>query len=70
MLIKCKIGGATSAILLANFVIWLVNIFDGGGSIFGLALSGGGYVKEYGELTYTAVFHRHEWWRLLTCPND
>lgn len=62
-----KIGKATIAIILVNSIVLLVNIFDGGGSIWGLFLSGGGYVKEYGELTYVAVFHRNEWWRLFTC---
>lgn len=62
-----KIGKVTFAVLLVNFLVWMVNIFDGGGSISGLFLSGGGYVKEYGELTYAAVFQRYEWWRLLTC---
>lgn len=62
-----KTGFVTIGIIALNIIAWLVNIFAGGGSLFGLFLSGGGHAKEFGELTYQAVIQEHEWWRLLVC---
>lgn len=62
-----KIGFATTGIIVLNILAWIVNIFAGAGSLFGLFISGGGYAKEVGELTYQAVILQNEWWRLVTC---
>ncbi len=62
-----KTGTVTTVIIALNIIAWMTNIFAGGGSFFGLFLSGGGYAKEFGELTYQAVILGHEWWRLLVC---
>lgn len=62
-----SIGTATTIILAINIIAFVLNIFMGGGSLFGLFISGGGYVKDFGELTYAGVIYDHEWWRLITC---
>ena len=61
------IGTATTIILATNIIIFLINILAGGGSLFGLFISGGGYAKDFGELTWAGVIANHEWWRLFTC---
>ncbi len=62
-----KAGIITLMIAIGNILAWVINIAVGGGSIWGLFLSGGGYVKELGEATFQTIIIRHEWWRLLTC---
>lgn len=62
-----SIGTTTTIILAINIIAFLLNIFMGGGSLFGLFISGGGDLKDFGELTYTGVIYDHEWWRLITC---
>ena len=62
-----SIGTATTIILFINIIAFLLNIFMGGGSLFGLFISGGGNAKDFGELTYAGVISDHEWWRLITC---
>lgn len=61
------IGVVTLMISIGNILAWIINIIMGGGSIWGLFLSGGGYLKELGEAGFQAVIVRHEWWRLITC---
>lgn len=58
---------STGIIAAGNILAWLLNVIVGGGSVWGLILSGGGYVKEFGEASFSAVMIRGEWWRLLTC---
>lgn len=57
----------TLIIIAINILVWMINIATGGGSIWGLVLSGGGYFKEVGEATYPSIFVQGEWWRLLLC---
>ena len=57
----------TFSIVLLNILAFIANLVIGGGSFFGLFLSGGGYVKEYGEASFDVVIRQGQWWRLLTC---
>ncbi len=57
----------TLSIIIINILIWVINIIVGGGSSWGLSISGGGYLKEYGEATFGYIFQQGQWWRLLTC---
>lgn len=54
---------------LAIFIvlIFVVNVMVGGGNRFWIFLTGGGYVKEYGEVSLALVMEQGQWWRLLTC---
>lgn len=54
-------------IITINIIMFGVNLIAGGGSFFGLFISGGGYAKEYGEVSYRLLFEQHQWWRLLSC---
>lgn len=58
---------ATLILAVVNILVFLANLAIGGGSFLGLFLSGGGYVKEYGEASYGLVMEQGQWWRLLTC---
>lgn len=62
-----KAGIVTLGIIVVNIIIWIIGILAGGGSFFWLFISGGGYPKDLGELTYQTVMTKNEWWRLLTC---
>lgn len=62
-----KPGILTMMIVAGNVFVWIVNIAAGGGGIWGLILSGGGYVKEAWEATFQMIMAEREWWRLLTC---
>lgn len=57
----------THIIAIINILAFIANIAVGGGSFFGLLLSGGGYVKEYGEASFALITEQGQWWRLLTC---
>lgn len=57
----------TISIAVINILMWIINIIAGGGSAWGLFISGGGYVKEYGEAAFGYIFGQGQWWRLLTC---
>lgn len=59
----------TATFYLAIFIVlvFVVNVAAGGGNILWIFLSGGGYVKDYGEASLTLVFKQGQWWRLLTC---
>ena len=54
---------------LAIFIvlIFVVNVVVGGGNRFWLFLTGGGYVKEYGEVSLALIMEQGQWWRLMTC---
>ena len=58
---------ATLILVIINLLAFLANLAIGGGSFLGLFLSGGGYVKEFGEASYVLVMEQGQWWRLLTC---
>lgn len=57
----------TRIIVVINILAFIANILVGGGSFWGLLLSGGGYLKEYGEATLELMAGQSQWWRLLTC---
>ena len=57
----------TFILAVVNILAFLANLAIGGGSFFGLFISGGGYLKEYGEASYGLVMEQGQWWRLLTC---
>ncbi len=57
----------TLSIIIINILIWVINVIAGGGRVWGLFISGGGYLKEYGEATFGYIFQQGQWWRLLTC---
>ena len=54
---------------LAIFIvlIFVVNVVVGGGNRFWIFLTGGGYVKEYGEVSLALRMEQGQWWRLMTC---
>lgn len=58
---------ATLVIALINVLVFVVNIAVGGGSRFWIFLTGGGYLKEYGEVALSLITEQGQWWRLLTC---
>lgn len=58
---------ATLSIVLLNILAFIANLVIGGGSFFGLFISGGGYLKEYGEASFALIAEQGQWWRLLTC---
>lgn len=62
-----KLGIVTLMIAGGNILVWIINIAAGGGSVWGLFLSGGGYIKDLGEAAFWSVVVQSEWWRLLTC---
>ena len=59
----------TATFYLAIFIVlvFVVNVAIGGGNRFWIFLTGGGYVREYGEATLKLVTEQGQWWRLLTC---
>ena len=58
---------ATLCIAVINILAFVANLIIGGGSFFGLFISGGGYLKEYGEASFALIAEQGQWWRLLTC---
>ena len=58
---------ATFYLAIVIVLTFVVNIAMGGGNRFGIFLSGGGYLKEYGETSRVLVTEQGHWWRLLTC---
>lgn len=58
---------ATFLLVIVNILAFIANLAIGGGSFFGLFISGGGYLKEYGEASFALVTEQGHWWRLLTC---
>lgn len=57
----------TRIITIINVLAFVVNVVIGGGNIFWIFLSGGGYLKEYGEAAFALITEQGQWWRLLTC---
>ncbi len=58
---------ATFSIVILNILAFIANLAVGGGSFFGLLISGGGYLKEYGEAAFELIMEKGQWWRLLAC---
>lgn len=58
---------ATLCIAVINILAFVANLIIGGGSFFGLFISGGGYLKEYGEASFDLIMEQGQWWRLLSC---
>lgn len=57
----------TFLLVIVNILAFIANLVIGGGSFFGLFISGGGYLKEYGEVSFSLIMSQGQWWRLLTC---
>ena len=58
---------ATFYLAIVIVLVFIVNVAAGGGNRFWIFLTGGGYVREYGEATLKLVTEQGQWWRLLTC---
>ncbi len=58
---------ATFYLAIVMVLVFIVNVAVGGGNLFWIFLSGGGYVKDYGEASLALVTEQGQWWRLLTC---
>ena len=58
---------ATFYLAIVIVLVFVVNVAVGGGNRFWIFLTGGGYVREYGEATLKLVTEQGQWWRLLTC---
>ncbi len=64
---RIKSRKATLTIAVLNILAFITNLVLGGGSFFGLFISGGGYLKEYVEVAFNLITEQGQWWRLLTC---
>lgn len=66
---KMKIKSRKATLIIAglNIFAFIANLVIGGGSFFGLFISGGGYLKEYGEVSFALIGSQGQWWRLLIC---
>lgn len=62
-----KRNTATFYLAIVIVLVFVVNVAIGGGNRFWIFLTGGGYVREYGEATLKLVTEQGQWWRLLTC---
>lgn len=58
---------ATFYLAIVMALVFVVNVAVGGGNRFWIFLTGGGYVKDYGEVTLSLITEQGQWWRLLTC---
>ena len=58
---------ATFYLAMVIVLVFVVNVVLGGGNRFWIFLTGGGYVREYGEASLALVLRQGQWWRLLTC---
>ncbi|MBQ8799138.1 MAG: rhomboid family intramembrane serine protease [Lachnospiraceae bacterium] len=58
---------ATFYLAIVIALTFVVNVAMGGGNRFWIFLTGGGYVKEYGEVSLSLITEQGQWWRLLTC---
>ncbi len=58
---------ATFYLAIVIVLVFIVNVAAGGGNRFWIFLTGGGYVKDYGETSLSLVTEQGQWWRLLTC---
>ncbi|MBP3617855.1 MAG: rhomboid family intramembrane serine protease [Lachnospiraceae bacterium] len=62
-----KRKSATFYLAILNVLVFVVNVAMGGGNRFWIFMTGGGYLREYGEANLTIVTEQGQWWRLLTC---
>ena len=58
---------ATFYLAIVMALVFVVNVAVGVGNRFWIFLTGGGYVKDYGEVTLSLITEQGQWWRLLTC---
>lgn len=58
---------ATFYLAIVMVLVFIVNVAVGGGNRFWIFLTGGGYVKDYGEVALSLMTEQGQWWRLLTC---
>ena len=58
---------ATFYLAIIIVLVFVVNVAVGGGNRFWIFLTGGGYVKDYGEVSLSLIKEQGQWWRLLTC---
>jgi len=58
---------ATFYMAIAIVLVFIINVALGGGNRFWIFLTGGGYVKDYGEASFKLVLEQGQWWRFLTC---
>lgn len=58
---------ATFYLAIVIVLVFVVNVAMGGGNRFWIFMTGGGYLREYGEANLTIVTEQGQWWRLLTC---
>lgn len=58
---------ATFYLAIVMVLVFIVNVAVGGGNRFWIFLTGGGYVKDYGEVALSLLTEQGQWWRLLTC---
>lgn len=58
---------ATFYLAIFNVLVLVINVALGGGNRFWIFLTGGGYVREYGEAFLMLITEQGQWWRLLTC---
>jgi len=57
----------TLILAIINVLAFVANVAIGGGNRFWILLTGGGFLKEYGEVAFALVTEQRQWWRLLTC---
>jgi len=62
-----KRKSATFYLAILNVLVFVVNVAMGGGNRFWIFMTGGGYLREYGEANLMIVTEQGQWWRLLTC---
>ena len=58
---------ATFYLAIVMVLVFILNVAVGGGNRFWIFLTGGGYVKDYGEVALSLMTEQGQWWRLLTC---
>ena len=58
---------ATFYLAIVMVLVFILNVAVGGGDRFWIFLTGGGYVKDYGEVALSLMTEQGQWWRLLTC---
>lgn len=58
---------ATFYLAIVMVLVFILNVAVGGGNRFWIFLTGGGYVKDYGEVALSLMTEKGQWWRLLTC---
>ena len=62
-----KRKSATFYLAIVIMLVFVVNVAVGGGNLFWIFLTGGGYVREWGEASLALIMEQGQWWRLLSC---